>query len=833
MNKYTDEQLAIINSNEPVIIGEATAGSGKSMTAVGFAEKRKDKKILYCVFNSSMKKEAERDFKHLPNVTVKTTHGLAYAKFGNKYKNKLLKGNYRVADVIKDLRLGKKDFEFASQILDMYNFYIISDFITIEECIEVRYPHDIPFRRNLIKYVNKLWKKKEDINSGVGIEHNFYLKLYQLSKPDLGEEYEIVTLDECITGKHCVKTNKGDYRIKRLYEMYIKEEELPLIKSFNLEKEDYEYKKMTYAMESKNRDVFLLKTEGLNKIICTANHPVLTTRGYVKLQDLIVGEDIILLDSPEKQKTKMILNDDQYQMMIGSYLGDGHLNKRSKYNTYRIKFTQGEKQKEYLEMKSKVFGIDKIGNIKSGYTGKMSIWQSGNSNTFILDKNIDDCIRDMDERALAIWYMDDGSINTRKTHAVIHSNNFTKEENEILQQILFDNFGLECSIRKSREYYELTFNKENTKKLLKLTAKYMHKDLEYKNPYYTNPYEWNCEFKKYGGNVITCIEYVGKEDVYDIEVEGNHNFMSSISYNSTGIITHNCQDSGRIPIELFNNATCEQKLCLGDSRQQIYSWNGAKNALNRIEGVRYALSNSFRVGQRTAEICNYIYKEFLNEDLDMKGLNKNHNIYSHKSLDIHSKSGITVICRRNSTVLANALESAERGRRIYFIGGIRGYKLDLYRSAYYFMVTGKTKEPMLSKFSSWKEMVECADETDDVELNTLISIVKTYNKRIPDGVERIKEYTVNKMSEADIILTTAHKSKGLTIMGEGVVLEKDLINLCELKEAITSMAYSGDLENAMKHLESHREELNLLYVALTRSKTNLYLNDDIIQYLRD
>jgi hypothetical protein len=489
MNKYTDEQLAIINSNEPVIIGEAVSGSGKSSTAIGFAEVRKDKKILYCVFNSSMKKEAECDFKHLPNVTVKTTHGLAYAKFGNKYKNKLLRGNYRVADVISDLRLGKKDFEFASQILEIYEYYLTSDFHSLDEAVDSRYKNDTTMKKNLIKYANKLWKKKEDVNSGVGIEHNFYLKLYHLSKPNLGDVYDVLIADES-------------------------------------------------------------------------------------------------------------------------------------------------------------------------------------------------------------------------------------------------------------------------------------------------------------------------------------------------------QDLNRLSINLIENATCKQKLVTGDSRQQIYSWNGAKNALNRIEGVRYALSNSFRVGQRTAEICNYIYKEFLNEDLDMKGLNENHNIYSHKSLDIHSKSGITVICRRNSTVLANALESAERGRRIYFIGGIRGYKLDLYRSAYYFMVTGKTKEPMLSKFSSWREMVECADETDDVELNTLINIVKTYNKKIPDGVEKIKEYTVNKMSEADIILTTAHKSKGLTIMGEGVVLEKDLINLCELKEAITSMAYSGDLENAMKYLESHREELNLLYVALTRSKTNLYLNDDIIQYLR-
>jgi len=489
MNNYTDEQLAIINSKDKVIIGEAVSGSGKSSTAVGFAKKRRNKKILYCVYNASMKKESDRDFKHLSNVTVKTTHGLAYAKFGFKYKNKLLRGSYRVTDTIKDLRLGRKDFDFASQILDMYNYYLISDFDTIEEAVGVKYENDTTIKKNLIKYINKLWKKKVDVSSGVGISHNFYLKLYQLSKPNLGNEYDILILDE--------------------------------------------------------------------------------------LQD---------------------------------------------------------------------------------------------------------------------------------------------------------------------------------------------------------------------GNMII--------------------------------------------LDLLNNASCEQKLCLGDSRQQIYSWNGAKNALQRINGTRYSLSNSFRVGQRTAEICNYIYKEFLNEDLNMKGLNTNHNIYSHKSLDVYSKSNLTVICRRNSTVLEHALESVLRGRSICFIGGIKGYKLDLYKSAYYFMVMGTSKDPMLSKYSSWKEMVDCAEETEDTELKSIIGIVKRYNTKIPEGVEKIKECVTTDMKNADIILTTAHKSKGLTIMGEGTLIASDMISLCELKESIIGIAQSGDVKYAMQYLEDNREELNLLYVALTRSKTNLYLNDDIIKYLR-
>lgn len=191
MNKYTEEQQAVIDCKEPIIIGEALSGTGKSSTSVGFSEARRDKRILYIVFNSSMKKEAERDFKHLPNVTIKTTHGLAWAKYGSKYKSRLIMGNYRVMDCIKDLGLRNKEYEFASILLNCYNKFLTSDLSDIKEMVRLILGNN---SKRAEKYADKLWDMK--VNGNIQVEHNLYLKLYQLQTYDLGNDYDVLILDE-------------------------------------------------------------------------------------------------------------------------------------------------------------------------------------------------------------------------------------------------------------------------------------------------------------------------------------------------------------------------------------------------------------------------------------------------------------------------------------------------------------------------------------------------------------------------------------------------------------------------------------------------------------
>jgi superfamily I DNA/RNA helicase len=194
----TKEQKDIIFSKEDRIKISALAGSAKSSTLYYYAKERPFKKILYIVYNKSMKDEAEKSFGRLSNVDIKTMHGLAYGYVGRFYKNKL-SFNYGAVDIIKDLNLDwKRDMELAVQVNKMISEYMLSNVKEFEE-IELYKDangNETPERVTIINTCKRLWELKKKYNNSVKIEHDFYLKLFQLSKTNLSDKYDIILLDE-------------------------------------------------------------------------------------------------------------------------------------------------------------------------------------------------------------------------------------------------------------------------------------------------------------------------------------------------------------------------------------------------------------------------------------------------------------------------------------------------------------------------------------------------------------------------------------------------------------------------------------------------------------
>lgn len=85
---YDPDQLAVINSQSRIVVAEARAGAGKTHTAVGFAEARPNKKILYICLNKANQTEAQRRFP--ANVKAITTHALAFSAVGKHYGDRLV-----------------------------------------------------------------------------------------------------------------------------------------------------------------------------------------------------------------------------------------------------------------------------------------------------------------------------------------------------------------------------------------------------------------------------------------------------------------------------------------------------------------------------------------------------------------------------------------------------------------------------------------------------------------------------------------------------------------------------------------------------------------------
>ena len=116
-------------------------------------------------------------------------------------------------------------------------------------------------------------------------------------------------------------------------------------------------------------------------------------------------------------------------------------------------------------------------------------------------------------------------------------------------------------------------NKENSQKLIGMIKKYIHEDFSYKLDCYDNDYDkyvWNNKFENWGTVPITSIEKIKNKghyrckapNVYDIEVEDNHNFVLASSVDSyknssyvDGIVVSNCHHMGA---EVFSR--CMMKL---------------------------------------------------------------------------------------------------------------------------------------------------------------------------------------------------------------------------------------------------------------------------------
>lgn len=83
----------------------------------------------------------------------------------------------------------------------------------------------------------------------------------------------------------------------------------------------------------------------------------------------------------------------------------------------------------------------------------------------------------IDPLSLAVWYMDDGSLDCRwKNHfnATISTHSFSREGCELLRTVLWSNFGVKAAVHQStirgKTYYRLYFLAESMERFLQLVT---------------------------------------------------------------------------------------------------------------------------------------------------------------------------------------------------------------------------------------------------------------------------------------------------------------------------------------------------------------------------
>lgn len=276
------------------------------------------------------------------------------------------------------------------------------------------------------------------------------------------------------------------------------------------------------------------------------------------------------------------------------------------------------------------------------------------------------------------------------------------------------------------------------------------------------------------------------------------------------------QDSNMLVIDIVRRQLGKQ-LFIGDENQSIYQFRKAVDALNHVEAdKKLYLTSSFRFGKGIAELASLLLQGWKNETRSVNGLGKEPSHFFVNEMQPHS-----ILARTNSGLFDAAVKSLNSGVPFGYLGGYEGYRLDMILDAWNLKKFGisKVTDPSILLFKSYEELESYAETVDDKELKMLIRTVDKYGSEIPYLIESLKTKSIKNLTGEEIILSTAHKAKGLEF--PSVVLLDDFADL------------KVEIDANGKETRPSIEDINILYVALTRAEKNLKLNDKTKEWLHE
>lgn len=402
-------------------------------------------------------------------------------------------------------------------------------------------------------------------------------------------------VDECFPYRQLICTENGPMEIGAIYNMWKNNKIVPKILSFNEKTGETEYKNMRYGWERNNENLLKISYSKSN-IKCTQNHKILTNNGYIAACDLKVG-DLIKCNINNNIKENMVartLNEDQYQILLGSFLGDGYVETLPS-KRYRLSVIHSEKQKEYCEWKASMFNctIKKIDS--NGYAQKPAY----SFCTKVIDSQKDfptkksTCpqwiLDDLDYKALSIWWMDDGYLSKSQCNGTLSTCSFDEESHiRIVNKLI--SMGIDCSYRgDGHGYLSIYISKKGIYAMLKKIRKYLHPNIKYK--FYNNFLE-TAKNEYYNGDTYTI--YTNILNINPIHLkEGNvingrlFKMCNNIHNNTlhSGYKCYNCKNKYNYsPLEPPND--CE-----------LYEWNNkmlnyGTVKITSIENVKNKSNNS-------------------------------------------------------------------------------------------------------------------------------------------------------------------------------------------------------------------------------------------------
>lgn len=193
----------------------------------------------------------------------------------------------------------------------------------------------------------------------------------------------------------------------------------------------------------------------------------------------------------------MQLSHKQKEILVGSLLGDAHLEQNG--NNVRLRVEHTANQEHYLMWKylefvnfvsSKPRMIERFDKrTKKTYKGwHFSTYSLDVFNVYhrifyrnkkrIVPENIDKLLNS--PLSLAVWFMDDGSKRTDCNALRLSTDSFQFQEQKMLQRCLKNNFGIESKLHKKGKFWNIYIPNREAKNFCAIVKPYIVPVMEYK-----------------------------------------------------------------------------------------------------------------------------------------------------------------------------------------------------------------------------------------------------------------------------------------------------------------------------------------------------------------
>lgn len=196
-----------------------------------------------------------------------------------------------------------------------------------------------------------------------------------------------------------------------------------------------------------------------------------------------------------QKNPRLLLTQEEHDLIIGSLLGDASIRQREKNSCFRV--AHSIKQEEYIKFKLnllKNFNISEFQRRKRIINNReinMIYLSTKTHPVFNYYRNLfykngkkmitQEILKQLSPKSLAIWICDDGSFNNKQSYIILCTNSFTLEEHKLMKEFFKKKFELNPTIGfRDKKYYYLRFKQEDSKKLIEIIKSFIPKSMLYK-----------------------------------------------------------------------------------------------------------------------------------------------------------------------------------------------------------------------------------------------------------------------------------------------------------------------------------------------------------------